>query len=120
MQARIKLILNNEDKGANMKKTKSDLIVIASAKANPGKEIKLEQALLDAAEPTRAQPGCVSFSLYHSVEDPTVIIGFERWASKREHEQHLQGKHVQTLMSGMVDILAEPPKILSYKVMDEV
>ena len=102
-----------------MAQSKSDLIVIASAKAKPGKEAALEQALLQAAKPTREQPGCVSFSLFSSVDDPSVIIGFERWASVKDHEKHLQGAHVQTLMSQMMEILAEPPKILSYKVTDE-
>jgi quinol monooxygenase YgiN len=46
-----------------MKQVKSDPIVIASAKARPGKEAELKRALLEAARPTRRQPGCVSFSL---------------------------------------------------------
>jgi quinol monooxygenase YgiN len=98
---------------------KSDLIIIASAKAKPGKEKALEQALLDVAKPTRSQPGSVAFSLYRSVENPSVIIAFERWASKKEHERHLQGAHVQKLMAAMADILAEPPQILSYEVLDD-
>lgn len=102
-----------------MAQSKSDLIVIASAKAQPGKEAELEKALLEAAGPTREQPGCVSFSLYNSVDDPAVIIGFERWASVKDHEKHLQGAHVQTLISKMMEVLAEPPKILSYKITDE-
>jgi quinol monooxygenase YgiN len=103
-----------------MKKSKSDLIVIASAKAKPGKEKELEKALLEAAIPTRKQTGCISFSLYKSNEDPNVIIGFERWSSTKDHDKHLQGAHVQTLMTKMADILFEPPKITSYKVADEV
>jgi quinol monooxygenase YgiN len=102
-----------------MNKSKDDLIVIASAKAKPGKEAALEEALREVAVPTRVQKGCVSFSLYHSTDDPTVIIGYERWASEKEHEQHLRGNHVQILMSKMNEILSEPPKILSYKVIDE-
>lgn len=102
-----------------MKQSKSDLIVIASAKASPGKEAELKRALLEAAGPTRRQPGCVSFSLYHSTEDPTTIIAFERWASARDHEQHLRGPHVQTLMSKISEVLAEPPKVLSYGITNE-
>lgn len=102
-----------------MTNSKSDLIVIASAKAKPGKEAELEQALLDVAGPTRAQPGCVSFSVYHSIEDSTILIGLERWASNEAHEQHLRGTHVQTFLSNIADILAEPPRILSYKVTAE-
>ena len=97
----------------------SDLIVIASAKALPGKEKELEQALLDVAAPTRAQPGCVSFGLYCSAADPTVMVGFERWTSEETHGRHLQGKHVQTLLSKMAPLLAEPPSIVSYSVIAE-
>ena len=47
---------------------RSDVIVIASAKAKPGNGKEVEQALGDVAEPTRAQPGCVLFSLFRSGE----------------------------------------------------
>jgi quinol monooxygenase YgiN len=106
-------------KGTDMNKRTSDLIIIASAKAKPGKEAELRQALLDVAGPTRAQPGCVSFRVYHALEDPTVMIGLERWTSDEAHERHLQGAHVQTFLSSIADILAEPPQILSYAVVDE-
>ena len=98
---------------------KTDLIIIASAKAKPGKEKELEKALRDVAKPTRAQPGSVAFSLHRSIENPAVIIGFERWSSKEHHNQHLQGAHVQKLMSAMSNIVAEPPQITSYEVIDD-
>jgi quinol monooxygenase YgiN len=98
---------------------RSDLLVIASAKAKPGKETDLEKALRDVAKPTRAQPGSVAFSLYRSKENPAVIVGFERWSSKEDHARHLQGAHVQRLMTAMADILAEPPNITTYEVLDE-
>ena len=97
----------------------SDLIVIASAKARPGHERDLEAALREVAVPTRAQGGSVAFSLYRSVDDPSVIVGFERWTSPAHHDQHLQGVHVARLMRAMADILVEPPTIVSYKVLDE-
>lgn len=101
-----------------MKKT-TDLIVIASAKALPGKEKELELALREVAGPTRQQPGCVEFSLYRSTENPGVIVGFERWASNEAHGNHLQGAHVQKLMGAMSNVLAEPPYIVAYEIIDE-
>jgi quinol monooxygenase YgiN len=98
---------------------KSDLIVIATARAKPGKEKALEKALRDVAAPTRAQPGSVAFSLFRSAADPSVIVGFERWSSPREHDRHLQGDHVKKLMAAMSDILAEPPQIVAYEILDE-
>ena len=98
---------------------RTDLLVIASAKAQPGKEQALEQALRAVAKPTRGQPGCVGFSLYRSADDPAVIVGYERWASAADHQRHLQGAHVQTLMSAMANVLAEPPQIVAYTILDE-
>lgn len=102
-----------------MQASHSDLIIIASATAKPGKEADLERALRDVAAPTRAQPGCVQFILYRSTANRSTIIGFERWASARHHEQHLAGPHVQTLMARMADVLAEPPNITAYEIVDE-
>jgi quinol monooxygenase YgiN len=98
---------------------KSDLVIIATAKAKPGREKELEKALRDVAIPTRSQPGSVAFSLYRSKESPSIIVGFERWASEKDHAKHLQGAHVQKLMAAMADVLAEPPQILSYEILDE-
>lgn len=98
---------------------RSDLVVIARAQAQPGKERDLEKALRAVAKPTRAQAGCVSFSLYRAADNPAVIVGYERWASKEHHDRHLEGAHVQTLMSAMAGILAEPPHIAAYTIMDE-
>jgi quinol monooxygenase YgiN len=74
---------------------RSDVIVIASAKAKPWNGKDFERALRDGAEPTRAQPGRVLFSLYRSVENPLTIIGFERRSRREDHQRHLQGGHVQ-------------------------
>jgi len=86
-----------------------DVIVIATAKAKPGKEKELVQALLEVAGPTRLQPGCVAFSLHRSVDDPAVVIGIERWTSKEAHDRHLQGAHFHKLGAAMANIVAGPP-----------
>jgi len=98
---------------------KSDLIIIASARAQPGKEKDLERALCDVAAPTRAQPGSVQFILLRSLENPAIVVGFERWASAQHHERHLQGPHFKKLADAMSDIVAEPPQVLSYEIIDE-
>jgi quinol monooxygenase YgiN len=97
---------------------KSDLIVFASAKSKPGKEANLESALREAAVATRQQPGCVEFTLYRRKDDRATIVGFERWSSEADHAKHLQGAHVQKLMGLMMDILAEPPNIVAYELID--
>lgn len=99
--------------------SKSDVIIIARAKARKGREKDLERALRDVAGPTRAQPGCVSFTVLRGAQDPAVMIGFERWASNEAHDRHLQGAHVQEFLSSVADALAEPPDIVAYEVFEE-
>jgi quinol monooxygenase YgiN len=100
-----------------MRPTSSDLIVIAVAKAKRGHERDLERALRDVAAPTRAQSGSVSFTLLGG-EEPGLIVGLERWSSDADHTRHLQGSHVQKLMTAMADHLAEPPSIVKYRILD--
>jgi quinol monooxygenase YgiN len=92
---------------------KTDLIVIATAKAKPGKEAALAAALSDVAAPTRAQPGAVSWALYRA---GATLVAVERWRSRELHDRHLQGPHVQALMGRMADLLAEPPSIVEHDI----
>ncbi|HUL91341.1 MAG TPA: putative quinol monooxygenase [Burkholderiales bacterium] len=95
---------------------KTEHIVLASATAQPGKEAELEAALREAVQPTRAQPGCLQFSLWRPAGAAGTLVGFERWASAEHHQAHLQGAHVQRLMSRMGGVLAAPPEIRVYEV----
>jgi len=90
----------------------TDIVVLATARAIPGKEADLEQALRDVAAPTRAQHGSVRFDLYRSAQDPTAIIALEHWSSKEDHQLHLQGNHVKTLMGKFNGVLAGAPEFV--------
>jgi quinol monooxygenase YgiN len=97
----------------------ADVVVIATARAKPGKEKELERALREVTQPTRHQPGCVRFSLFRSEEDAAVIVGVERWKSKEDHQRHLQGKHFKKLATAMGDIVAGPPQISWYEIIED-
>jgi len=93
----------------------TDYIVIASATAKPGMQVELEQALLEVAAPTRAQPGCRAFHLLRPSGDPATIVGFERWASRADHENHMRGAHFQRLAQRMGGLLCAPPTVTAYQ-----
>ena len=103
-----------------MKKSNSDIIIIATATAKPGKEKELEIALTDAADPTRVQPGSVEFSLFRDKNNPNVIVGLERWSSEADHNKHLQGDHMKKLFGALADVLAAPPVIATYNIINEI
>jgi len=93
----------------------TDYIVIASATAKPGMQGELEQALLEVAAPTRAQPGCRAFHLLRQPDSPATIVGFERWASRTDHENHMKGAHFQGLVQRMGGLLSAPPTVTAYR-----
>ena len=98
-----------------MASIKNEIVILATARAKPGKEAELERALRDAAEPTRAQQGCLRFELYRSAQDPAVITAFEHWASEEDHDRHLQGDHVKRLVARFDGILAVRPEFVNLK-----
>jgi quinol monooxygenase YgiN len=91
----------------------AQLVVVATAKALAGKEDDLERALRDVGGPTRAQPGCLQWDLFRSAQDPATMTAIEWWASAVDHERHLQGDHVKTLLTRFDGILAGPPDIVA-------
>jgi quinol monooxygenase YgiN/predicted ester cyclase len=90
-----------------------ELVILAIAKAKPGKEADLTRALSKVVVPTRAQKGCLRFELYRSAGDQASITAMECWASKSDHQQHLQGDHVKTLMADFDGVLAGPPEFIN-------
>jgi quinol monooxygenase YgiN len=93
----------------------TEVVILATARAKPGKEADLERALRDVAAPTLAQPGCLQFELFRPAQDPAAITALERWFSIEDHDRHLQGDHVKTLMSRFDGVLAAPPEFVLLK-----
>ncbi len=96
----------------------SDIVVMTTAKAKPGKEESVQQALTDVAKAARAQSGCIKYSILRSAENPAVTVNFERWASKAERDTFLAGVAVKEFAASVSDSFAEPPKPLSYEMLD--
>jgi quinol monooxygenase YgiN len=93
----------------------SEVIVIASAKAQPGREEEIERALCENAETSRGEAGCVSYTVLRG--DDGSFRTVERWRSHLDFDQHMSTPHVQTLLGTIVPLLDGPPDI---KVMKEV
>ena len=52
----------------------ADLQVVAVITAKSGSEQLVGDALNALVEPTRAEPGCLSYHLFESAADPTAFI----------------------------------------------
>ncbi len=93
----------------------SEVVVIARAKAQPGREEEMAQALRANAETSRSEDGCSSYLVLRG--DEGVFMTVERWATRGHVDQHMATPHVQTLLRTITPMLAAPPDI---QVLEEV
>lgn len=93
----------------------SDVIVIARAKAQSGREEEIQRALTENAAASRGEAGCASYSVLRA-EDGTFMT-FERWGTHADFDRHMTTAHVQLLLQTIVPMLDGPPEI---KVLKEV
>ncbi|SMO79370.1 putative quinol monooxygenase [Fodinibius sediminis] len=97
----------------------SDLIVITTAEAKPGKEKIVQQASRDVAQAARTQSGCIAYSVLRSAANPAVTVHFERWTSKAKRHTFLAGADVKKFVSAVSGAFVESPNPLSYQILDE-
>jgi quinol monooxygenase YgiN len=88
-----------------------DLNVVALITAKPGSEDVLEHALTSLVEPTRAEPGCISYDLYRSAVDPATFITVELWKDQADLDAHMQTPHIAAALSAAEDAFAAAPAI---------
>ncbi len=97
----------------------SELTVIATAKAKPGKAEELERILRASVAPTHDEPGNLHFTLHRALDDPTLIVAVERWASKEAWEAHFATPHIEAVVTRTKGLLAEPPEVRAYELLPE-
>ena len=87
------------------------LTVVASMRANPGKEQALREALEALVDPTVKEDGYVNYDLHQAVDDPAVFFFYENWESGEALDAHLATPHLVDFIGKMGDLLDGELKI---------
>ena len=90
--------------------------VVARVVARPGKVKELRALLQGLVEPTRREPGCVTYELLQNKAEPTDFTFVEEWSSEEELDAHLQSPHLRQARSRLPDLAAADPDIRRYTV----
>lgn len=85
----------------------SEVVVVASFRAQPGRADEVEAGLQEAIRMTHGEAGCIRYALQRGVSDPDLVMLIERWASADDLAQHAEQPHV-TGLAARLDMLAEP------------
>ena len=92
--------------------------VVARIGAKKGMEEIVKQELIALLSPTRSEKGCINYDLHQSVEDKSLFMFYENWASKKDLNEHLEMPYMKSHMDKAKDILAEPPEITLWEKID--
>jgi quinol monooxygenase YgiN len=91
------------------------LTVVATFQARPGKEADLRAALISLLAPTREEPGCVSYDVHQSADDPAKFLFYEIWQSKEALDAHLRSPHLQKLVPRVDELCMAFPQITQWE-----
>lgn len=89
--------------------------VVARIKAKPGQESLVRQELLSLLAPRRKDAGCVNYDLHQGLDDPTLFLFHENWASKAHLDAHLQKPGLQAALARVGQLAAEPPQVTLWE-----
>ena len=80
-------------------------MMIPSPKVSEAVEI-----LRSVAERVRFEPGCISYRIYHDIQEEHVIMFEEVWRSEEELERHLRSPEYRNVLL-VVEMAQEKPEI---------
>ena len=90
----------------------SEITVVVTAKAAPGKGGELLDAFGELATTTHAEEGCIAFTLHRAHGDHDVIVVVERWASKEALDGHIASPHLAAFRRDTAELFLEPSTII--------
>lgn len=82
------------------------LCLIVKVKAIAGKEAQLKKVLTAMLEPTRKEPGCITYQLYSNEADNTFFF-YELWESADHLDAHTKTEHYLQLVKDRVGLVDE-------------
>ena len=97
----------------------SEVVVVGSFTARPGKEDEAVAAFKALVEPTHREEGCILYALHQGVDDRRRLAFVERWASRELLDVHLASAHVQEVLTRVDELFGDSADIVVYEPLSE-
>jgi quinol monooxygenase YgiN len=96
-------------------KPNDTLRLIAIIKSKP-EQIEATRAMLAGlVEPTRREPGCISYELLLNREDPTEFVFVEEWTDEAALAAHFETDHLKAALRIFPELAAAPLDLRKYR-----
>jgi quinol monooxygenase YgiN len=76
--------------------------------AKNGRALDLEKVLLTLQTASRADLGCLQYSVFHDLHDENRFVMHEEWASPELLAAHNEQAHVRDFVAQVEGLLSEP------------
>jgi quinol monooxygenase YgiN len=76
-----------------------------------GQERAIVAAMAEAAEPVRAEPGCIFIGYYRSTRDPLLFYIHSRWTDEPAFEIHAELPHTKHFLATVEPLLDHALKV---------
>jgi quinol monooxygenase YgiN len=96
--------------------SESTLRVIVRIKARPDKIDEARTVLVDVVDPSRREPGCISYNLLQSRDTPSDFAFASEWKDDYALRNHIASHHIRGIGLKLKGMVAEPPDITVYTV----
>lgn len=92
------------------------LIISARITLDPNHVDQYIEGACQVVEPTRAEPGCIRYSMARDLTSPEVICIFEEWESKQDLLDHLNTPHIKEFLALSADLNILNMELMEYEI----
>jgi len=83
----------------------TNLTVVATIVAKPGKEAETEAVLRALVPPSRQDPGYIGYDLHRDLENPRLFLFYETWESRAALDAHLDTPHLNAFKARVPELV---------------
>jgi quinol monooxygenase YgiN len=73
-------------------------VICATWQVKPGEDAAVLDLLGRISRASTDEPGCLSFTVHRSLDDPSTLFLYEQYVSKAAFEAHAASEHVRRLV----------------------
>lgn len=83
------------------------ITLLAHIQAKPGLGSALEAHVRQVVAPSRAEAGCVSYTLHRVTGNPDAFVFYEKWTDQAALDAHVASPHYKTYREQTASLLAQ-------------
>jgi quinol monooxygenase YgiN len=74
---------------------------------------KVRTQLTSLVEPSRKERGCIHYSLYQDIDNPTTFLVYEKWENKSDLDTHMSTRNFKECFSAIEGLYKVEVHLLS-------